>query len=224
MLRQIYKVPKAFYTTKTTFNIILASNLTTKQKELILLDIQSNDSLKEKIDALLQSNESHKEKVELLLQSKDALKEKVELLLQSKDALLQSKDERIMELLLQKDQETLHKLQYQQLLTIRGLIELYEKKFGSSIVKSNISRKDKWKKYLHDKKEMFEPFRVAGFTIDQVANHVDNIFKSHSSDIHSIKLVEGFAMRAKGNLSEGEVKVVKVIVEASGWKDIISIE
>jgi glycosyltransferase involved in cell wall biosynthesis len=53
--------------------------------------------------------------------------------------------------------------------------------------------------------------------------NVDVIFKSHSADIHTIKLIEGLALKAKGHMTDDEVKVVKVIVEASGWGDIISI-
>jgi hypothetical protein len=143
---------------------------------------------------------------------------------QSKEKEVLWQNERIAELLQQKEQETLYKLHYQQLLTVRGLIELYEKNFGENLLKKNLSRLEKWKAYLQSRNENFKPFKEAGFTVDQVSNHVDMIFKSHSADIHSVKAVEGLILKAKGNLSDDQMKVVKVIVAVSPWKDIVSIE
>ena len=143
---------------------------------------------------------------------------------QSKEKEVQWQKERIAELLQQKEQETLYKLHYQQLLTVRGIIELYEKNFGENLLKKNLSRLEKWKAYLQCRNENFKPFKEAGFTVDQVSNHVDMIFKSHSADIHSVKAVEGLILKAKGNLTDDQMKVVKIIVGVSPWKDVISIE
>ena len=143
---------------------------------------------------------------------------------QSKEKEVQWLKERIAELLQQKEQEKLYKLHYQQLLTVRGLIELYEKNFGDNLLKKNMSRLEKWTAYLKCRTENFKPFEEAGFTVDQVSNHVDMIFKSHSVDIHSVKAVEGLILKARGNLSDNQMKVVKVIIGVSPWKDVISIE
>ena len=83
---------------------------------------------------------------------------------------------------------------------------------------------EKWKAYLKCRNENFKPFQEGGFTVDQVSNHVDMIFKSHSADIHSVKAVEGLILKAKGHLSDDQLKVVKIIVGVSPWKDLLSIE
>ena len=78
--------------------------------------------------------------------------------------------------------------------------------------------------YIQYRNENFKPFKDAGFTVDQVSNHVDMIFKSHSADIHSLKVVEGLILKAKGNVTPDQMKVLKIIVEISPWKDVVSIE
>jgi len=179
------------------------------------------------IAILMSSHMADSDKISILQelwQSKEKEVQSKEKEVQSKEREVQWQNERIAELLQQKEQETLYKLHYQQLLTVRGLIELYEKNFGENLLKKNLSRLEKWKAYLQSRNENFKPFKEAGFTVDQVSNHVDMIFKSHSADIHSVKAVEGLILKAKGNLSDDQMKVVKVIVAVSPWKDIVSIE
>ena len=72
----------------------------------------------------------------------------------------------------------------------------------------------------YSRNENFKPFEKEGFTVEQVSTQVDMIFKSHSADIHSIKAVEGLILKAKGKLSEDQVKIVKVIIDASVWNDV----
>ena len=143
--------------------------------------------------------------------------------IESKEKEIEWQKERVIEILKQKEQETLYKLHYQQLLTVRGLIEMYEKNFGEPLLKRNLSRLEKWKVYLQSRKENFQPFKEAGFSVDQVGNHVDMIFKSHSADIHSVKAVEGLILKAKGNLTHDQMKVVLILVEFSPWKDLLTI-
>ena len=143
--------------------------------------------------------------------------------IESKEKEIEWQKERIIEIIKQKEQETLYKLHYQQLLTVRGLIEMYEKNFGEPLLKKNLSRLEKWKVYLQSRKENFQPFEDAGFSVDQVSNHVDMIFKSHSADIHSVKAVEGLILKAKGNLTHDQMKVVRILVEVSPWKDLLTV-
>ena len=89
---------------------------------------------------------------------------------------------------------------------------MYEKNFGEKLLKKNLSRLEKWKAYLQHRNENFKPFKEAGFTVDQVSYHVDMIFKSHSADIRSIKLIEGLLFKARGNLTADQLKVVKIIL------------
>jgi hypothetical protein len=186
------------------------------------LFVKAQEKSISKIEIVLSSNMADSDKHSIL---KDLLQmESKEKEVQSKEKEIQWQKERINELQQQKDQETLYKLHYQQLLTVRGLIELYEKNFGETLFKKNLSRLEKWKAYLQSGKENFKPFKEAGFTVDQVSNHVDMIFKSHSADIHSVKAVEGLILKAKGNLTDDQMKVVKIIVGVSPWKDLLSIE
>jgi hypothetical protein len=82
---------------------------------------------------------------------------------------------------------------------------------------------EKWKAYLQRENENFKPFKEAGFTVDQVSNHVDMIFKSHSAEIHSVKVVEGLILKVNGNLTDDQLKVLQIIVAVSPWKNSISI-
>ena len=80
-------------------------------------------------------------------------------------------NERIGKLLKEIEQETLYRLHYQQVLTVRRLIVLFEENFGVSVLKKNLSRLKKWNAYLQYKNENFKPLKEAGFTVDQVSNH-----------------------------------------------------
>ena len=72
--------------------------------------------------------------------------------------------------------------------------------------------------------EKFKPFQIMGFTVEQVSDHIDSIFKSHSADIHTLKQVEGLVLSVKGKMTPDESKVIEIIVEECGWKSFISIE
>ena len=154
----------------------------------------------------------------------------LDMLLQAKEMEVMAKEmevsylkERVIELGRQKDQEALYKLHYQQLLTVRAVIELYEKNFGTKITKKNMSRMNMWTEYLQSADERSKPFKEAGFSVDQVSDLVDKIYKSHSAEIHSVKVVEGLVLR-KGSLSKEQLSVVKVIIEQSGWEDFVTIQ
>ena len=185
--------------THDKLNTVMSSNIEKSAKLIILHDLYLVEAKEKEVEA----------------------KEKE---VEAKEKEIQWQKERITELVQQKEQESLYKLHYQQLLTIRGLIELYEKNFGEKLLKKNLSRLEKWKAYLQSRDERFKPFKEAGFTVDQVGHHVDTIFKSHSADIHSVKAVEGLILKAKGNLTDDQMKIVKIIVGVSPWKDVISIE
>ena len=200
------------------------------------LIVKPFDASTVKADVVIASNISQSFKNDIVkdilkLEGKEREIKSKEREIKSRAREIKSKEEQIQlleninaTLLFQKEQETLYKLHYQQLLTVRGLVELYEKNFGERITKKNTSRVDKWKEFLSSRYESFAPFKAAGFTIDQVCHHVDMIFKSHSADIHSIKIVEGLKLQVRGKLTNEQMKVLKVIVESSIWKDIIVIE
>jgi hypothetical protein len=42
-------------------------------------------------------------------------------------------------------------------------------------------------------------------------------------NIHSFKAVEGLILKAKGHLTDEQLKVVKVVINSSTWKDIITL-
>ena len=142
-------------------------------------------------------------------------------IIKGKDRELNSKDEIIAMLKVSKEQETLYKFHYQKLLTVRGIIEMFEKKFGQS--KNKSSRKENWKKYLLNNPANLKPFEEAGFNAVQVAEHIDSIFKSSSADIHTIKQVENLVLKVGEKLSPDELRVLSVIITASGWESIIEI-
>jgi len=196
---------------------ISAAGLTAK----VPLIVKSQET-KDKLSIVMSSNIAEADKLSILkdLMQVQFIKKEIE----SKENVIELKDKEIQWKNERFEQEKLYKLHYQQLLTVRGLIELYEKNFGEKLLKKNLSRLEKWKMYLQDRKENFKPFKDAGFTVDQVSNHVDMIFKSHSADIHSLKVVEGLILKAKGNVTPDQMKVLKIIVEISPWKDVVSIE
>ena len=113
----------------------------------------------------------------------------------------------------------LYKLHYQQLLTIRSVIKMFEKSFGKQ---NHLSRIENWKKYLANS-EHFKPFEEIGLTEDGVSTQVDMLFKSHSADIHFLKTVEGFSLEPKGFLTAEQEKIVKILIGNSPWKHLIKI-
>ena len=199
------------------FDIVMFSNIAQSDKLSILKDLSQVQSLKDLQQQKEKEVEWLKERVFELQQQKE---KEVQLL---RD-LQQEKEKEVEWLKEQKDSETAYKLHYMQLLSVRGLIEEYEKNFGESLRKKRTSRFEKWKTYLESGKEKFRPFEEAGFTVDQVCHHVDTIYNSHSADVHSLKLVEGLVLKVKGKLTLDQMKVVQIINEESRWKDIISIE
>ena len=56
-----------------------------------------------------------------------------------------------------------------------------------------------------------------------MSNSVDAIYSSHSAAIHSIKIVEGFALETRGLLNEDQLKIMEIIIENSPWKGKIFI-
>ena len=121
------------------------------------------------------------------------------------------------------ESETVQKLHYQQLLTVRSIIEKYENGFGKNIVDQNISRYKKWKQFLKSPLN-FKPFEDAGFTKDEVCNSIDKIYKRHSADIHSVRADHGLVIQAGNLLTGPELEIVKIIVANSPWQGLITIQ
>ena len=190
---------------QTLVNVILKSDKTIEEKAALLNDLQKESLLKEKVKSM--ENEIQSKQNEI--QSKDELlKEKIT-----------SKDKDIEHLTKEKERESLYKLHYQQLLTIRSVIEMFEKSFGKQ---NHLSRIENWKKYLENPQH-FKPFEETGLTEDGVSTQVDMLFKSHSADVHFLKTVEGFSLVSKGFLTAEQEKIVKILIGNSPWKHLIEI-
>ena len=122
-----------------------------------------------------------------------------------------------------KEQETLYKLHYQQLLTVRSVIENFEKNFSMNLKKKNNSRIDKWKEFLDASDEQFKPFKDAGLSVSKVSGEIDVIFKRHSAEIHSVHLVEGLVLDARGLLSPEQLMIIRIVIQNSPWRGLVSI-
>ena len=59
-------------------------------------------------------------------------------------------------------QEKVKAMHYMQMLTVRGLIELYETKFQKEIKMKRVSRAEKWKQHLSKAPERFKTFQATG--------------------------------------------------------------
>lgn len=106
---------------------------------------------------------------------------------------------------------------------MRSVIENFESRFGQKLKKKNISRIDKWIEYLNGSEEHFKNFKEAGFSIEKVSSTVDVIFNRHSTDIHSIRLVEGLALKLGGQFASDEVKIIEILVQMSPWKEYLEV-
>ena len=194
---------------QTLVNVILKSDKTIEEKAALLNDLQKESFLQEKLTTMDIFFKDKVKSMENEIQSKDELlKEKIT-----------SKDKDIEHLTKEKERESLYKLHYQQLLTIRSVIEMFEKSFGKQ---NHLSRIENWKKYLENP-ENFKPFEETGLTEDGVSTQVDMLFKSHSADIHFLKTVEGFSLASKGFLTAEQEKIVKILIGNSPWKHLIEI-
>lgn len=117
-------------------------------------------------------------------------------------------------------------MHFRKLLTVRSVIENYEKSFGHKLQKKNISRLEKWKEYLTTHDEKFKPFKALGYTIEQISSHVEDIFNQHSANIHSVMDVNGklVVLKVQGILSDEQVILVNVMIQHSPWKNLVRIE
>ena len=193
------------------------------QASLIKLILQSDKTIEEKQQLIVELNEREKreEKSSLKIQQ---LEENKSLEIQLREEKIQSLLKEQEHLIKEKEHETLYKKHYQKLLTVRSVIENFEKSFGEAIQKKKISRVEKWKEFLSSSEEKFKPFKEAGFTIETVSDAIDIIFKRHSADIHSVQSVEGLVLEVRGILTDDQAKIVQIIVQSSPWKDMIIIE
>ena len=141
-----------------------------------------------------------------------------------RDEKILRKEDKIEQLTKEKEKETVFKLHYQHLLTVRSVIENFEKSFGEKLQKKNISRIDKWKEFLGSSEEQFKPFRDAGLTIEKVSSTIDVIFKRYCTDIHTVHAVEGLEILVRGILTTEQVKIVEIIIQNSPWKDLITVK
>ena len=116
----------------------------------------------------------------------------------------------------------MYKLHYQQLLSVRSIIENYEKSFDEELQKKNISRLEKWKEFLGSEKA-FKPFKEENLSVAEVSAMIVDIYKRHSAKIHSVELVEGLLLDTRGLLEPNELTVMKILIENSRWKGHITI-
>ena len=98
------------------------------------------------VQLILKSKIPDEEKALLLEMEikKEALEKELNNEKEKNQLLLDLSNEKINTLAKEKEQETVYKLHYQQLLTVRAVIENYEKNFGDKLRTKNISRMDKW--------------------------------------------------------------------------------
>lgn len=187
--------------------------------------INSEAFYKRLIGIILKSDKTIEEQEDLLVSLQNYQKEKEIALIEKETALikLENKEELFKLVLKQKENETVLKLHYQQLLTVRSIIEKYENAFGKNLLDQKISRYNKWKQFLKSPLN-FKPFQDAGFTEDEVCNSIDQIYKRHSADIHSVRAEEGLVIQAGNLLTGPELEIVKIIVANSPWQGLITIQ
>ena len=193
------------------------------QASLIKLILQSDKTIEEKQQLIVELNEREKQEEKSSLEIQQ-LEEKSSLKIQLREEKIQSLLKEQEHLIKEKEHETLYKKHYQKLLTVRSVIENFEKSFGEAIQKKKIPRVEKWKEFLSSYEEKFKPFKDAGFTIETVSDAIDIIFKRHSADIHSVQSVEVLVLEVRGILTDDQAKIVPIIVQISPWKDMIKIE
>ena len=120
----------------------------------------------------------------------------------------------------QRDSETVLKLHYKQVLTLRTMIKMYEDNLGLFCHHKNCSRVEEWSGYFNTKLEKFKPFQRKGFSAFQVATHVDRFYTSSAGGVLSTMKKDNLQFDVTGLLNNC---VAVLILETSAWKDFISV-
>jgi hypothetical protein len=119
--------------------------------------------------------------------------------------------------------ESAYKLHYAKKLTVRAIIEQYEQSFGVNSKKEIQGRYQRWKAFLDANPDSaFVKFAANGFTSDSVANTVTMLYNSASAQIHSIDNVANLVIPMNG-LNEDQIKLLHILIELTGWKEIITL-
>ncbi|KAI8833696.1 hypothetical protein BC829DRAFT_422463 [Chytridium lagenaria] len=162
--------------------------------------------------------------------------------LQAKDESLQAKDQSL-QITLHKSNEALQKsneaiaaitrhldsvqcqleeaklklAHFEHKLTMRFIIETFESRF--STYPKRKGRQEQWSSFLSGNDSIYQPFREEGLTIEEVSSEVASIYRSRSMEVHLITTLgtSQFAIHAKENLTEKQLKIIQCLVKAAGW-------
>ncbi|KAJ3112422.1 hypothetical protein HDU96_004565 [Phlyctochytrium bullatum] len=123
---------------------------------------------------------------------------------------------------IERDRELMYRLHCEGKLTVRALIQIYEMKFSDKIARLNAPRMEKWMIYLNGHDKRSKPFEEAGYYMENAGEEVQELFKSSSAEIHSVKADSGLLLiKATGRLTPDQVAVLKAMVKSAGWRSVI---